>query len=469
MLKFFNNNLYVNASIIYIIANGIGQGTTLLSNIFFTRYMSQVDYGLYSNYYSYVALLVPFVGMNLYCGLSNAYIDYKNEINSFRSSVLLLSIIGAVCTVVGVFFLKLVVDISVSWFVIILAIAHAYGFFVVNYYIQSMNMENRFIAKGVMLAVPNVLQAAIAGAFVLSANTYIYRAIGSGIGIVLCGLVGAIFIIKQSIPFINLEYWKYALRISLPAIFGSVAAMIMQQCDKVMITHIVGAENTAVYALIFNIGYILYAVQQATNGVWQVWLYNALSKDLYHAIPIVQKWYLYFMFILGTVLYMVAPEIIKILSPANYWFFDYVAPFVVGSYVMLMYSMEITIIEYDKKTHITSSIVTVAAVLNVLLNYFAITYFGGLGAAYTSLISYMFILLICDWYLIRQERNYFSRKYFLWSGGFIVLLGGVFNMVCNNIMGRYIIFMMILIFEISYFYIKKDEFRMLIWRDKDEY
>ncbi len=73
--KLRTTNEFFNATFVYILANGIGQGTTLLANTFFTRYMSQNDYGLYSNYYSYVAILTPFVGLNLYFGLMNAYID----------------------------------------------------------------------------------------------------------------------------------------------------------------------------------------------------------------------------------------------------------------------------------------------------------------------------------------------------------------------------------------------------------
>ena len=118
---------------VYIFANGIGQGTTLLSNIFFTRYMSQTDYGLYSNYYSIGALLVPFVGMNLYFALSNAYIDYKDVIHKYRSSMLLLSNIGVIITAAAMILIKLVIGLSLPWICVFLAIAHAYGFFLVNY------------------------------------------------------------------------------------------------------------------------------------------------------------------------------------------------------------------------------------------------------------------------------------------------------------------------------------------------
>ena len=454
-------NAYISASLIYIIANGLGQGTTLLSNIFFTRYMSQADYGLYSNYYSYVALLVPFVGMNLYCGLTNAYIDYKDDIHKLRSSVLLLSVVGFVITLVAMLLLKQLVDLSLPYICIILAIAHAYGFFVVNYYIQSMNMENRFIGKGLMLAVPNILQALVAAMFVLCCNDYISRAVGSTFGVGICGIVGIILIIKAAAPSVNFEYWKYVLRISLPAILGSVAAMIMQQCDKVMITSLRCAEETAVYALIYNIGYILYAVQQATGGVWQVWLYNTLHIKAYYNIPKIQKWYMFFMVILATLLFMVAPEIIKILSPENYWSFDYILPFVLGSYIMLIYSMEISFIEYKKKTYITSTIVLIAALTNIMLNYIGIPFYGGIGAAYASVLCYLLIFVLAGAYLYYINEYYLSSKYLLYYPMLVLLLGVLFTYVQECIELRYMSFVMILTVEMVYVVFHRNDLKRI--------
>ncbi len=455
--KLKTTNEYFNATFVYILANGIGQGTTLLANVFFTRYMSQNDYGLYSNYYSYVAILVPFVGMNLYFGLANTYMDYKEDIHKIRSSVLLLSVIGFFITSLVAAVIYRTIGMTVPVLCVILALAHAYGFFLVNYFIQSMNMENHFIAKGVMLAVPNVLQAVLAGVAVMICNTYISRAVGATTGVLSCGVIASIIILRDSVPKVNKEWWAYVLRISLPAIIGSVSAMIMQQCDKVMITSLIGAETTAVYALIYNIGYILYAVQQATSGAWQAWIYGTLDKKAYGNIPDVQKWYLFFMLVITTVLYMVAPEIIKILSPSNYWHFDYVVPFIIGSYLMVMYSMNMSVIQYAKRTDVTSIIVVFAAVLNIGLNYVLIPTHGGIGAAYTSVASYLFIYIVSSLYL-RMKRNYqYKANHYLVTFALVVMMGMVFYFVKDNASIRYVMFICVLMAECAYAYLRKNE------------
>lgn len=419
--------------------------------------MSQKDFGLYSNYYSYVSLLVPFVGMNLYCGLTNAYMDYKNVIHKLRSSLLMLSLSGLTVTTGAMILLKLTIGLSIPLMCVLLAVAHAYGFFLVNYYMYSMNMENRFISKGVMLSVPYLLQALFAGIAIVLCNTYVSRAVGGTAGVLLCGIIAALLILKGSRPEVNTEYWRYALRISLPAIIGSVSAMLMQQCDKVMITSMSGAETNAVYSLIYYIGYILYAVQQATSGGMQVWIYNTLDKKKYQSIPNVQKWYLFAMLVFATGIYLVAPEIVMILSPKSYWHFEYVVPFIIGSYVMVMYSMLTLVVQYHKKTGVVSLIVSLAAAVNIVLNYLLIPRFGGVGAAYTSLISYLVIFAVSVIYLKVKREYYFADSYYFISMAIVTVLGIVFYFVKDYLLLRYIVFLAALLCEGIYLYVKKDQ------------
>ena len=73
-------NPFLKSSAAYMVGTAIGQGASLIAMIVFTRIMSTADYGRYSTYYACMALIVPFVGANLYFAINNAYIDYKKEI-----------------------------------------------------------------------------------------------------------------------------------------------------------------------------------------------------------------------------------------------------------------------------------------------------------------------------------------------------------------------------------------------------
>lgn len=88
---------------------------------------------------------------------------------------------------------------------------------------------------------------------------------------------------------------------------------------------------------------------------------------------------------------MISPELIKVLGPEQYWQFKYIAPFVLGSCLMVMYTFYTTVGLFYKKSGKVSCCVLIAAIVNIILNYFFIPKFGGVAAAYTSVVSYIIL------------------------------------------------------------------------------
>ena len=170
---------------------------------------------------------------------------------------------------------------------------------------------------------------------------------------------------------------------------------------------------------------------------------------------------MFFMLVLATGLYMIAPEIVKILSPESYWHFEYVVPFIVGSYLMLMYSMNMAIVQYEKRTDVSSIIVAVAAAINIVLNYMLIPRFGGVGAAYTSVVSYLFIFVASGIYLKFNGDYYFKNKYYLINIVAVSLMGVLFYQVMDKTMIRYITFLCVLVAEGIYLLLRKDSVRKM--------
>lgn len=445
-------NPLLKASIFYILGNGFGQGMVLLGTIVFTRLMSQEDYGLYSTYYSSVSILTTFVGLNLFTGLCNAYIDYKNEIHKFRGSVLILSTIIFISVSGVVLIGRQVLGIEMPIFLLIMALLHAYSFFVVNYFNYSANMENRYRAKTVFMMLPNVLQIVFSIVFILilpwsSLNA---RVIGSVLGVAVCAITVYCSMLKKPIVIYRPEYWKYALSISVPSVLSSISYMLMQQSDNIMITAFYNPKETAVYALIYNVGYILYAVLQATSGVWQAWIYRALDGGNLEKVKKVQKWYLVVFAQMAYGLLMISPELVKLLGPATYWKFSYIPPFILGSCLMVMYTFYTTVGQFYKKSGKVSMAVCIAAVFNVVANYFLIPKFGGVAAAYTSAAAYF--VLFCLVRNLVQKLNYglFSTKYFVAFLGIVAIGCVMFQFIHELTVVRYVVFLILLLLSLLY-------------------
>lgn len=461
-------NPYITASFFYIIGNGIGQGVILLSSIIFTRIMTQNDYGMYSTYYSIVSILNTLIGANLFNGLNNAYIDFKNEIHEYRASNLVLSSLVAFIISIIVLTIFFLFHIKTNLFFVVMALIHAYAFFVINYFNYSINMENRYKIKTILLMLPNIFQVNFSIVFILtlSYNGVTSRIIGSVFGVALCAIVVYIKMLRNHKHFFNMSYWKYGLKISVPSVLSSISYMLMSQCDNIMITRFQGAEETAVYALVYNIGYILYAIMQATNSVLQAWLYKVLDVGNLSDIKTIQKWYLFLFFQMATGLFMISPEIIKTLSPKNYWEFHYITPFIIGSCLMVMYSFYSTEGLFYKKSGLVSLCVCIAAITNIILNYLLIPKFGGIAAAFTSAVAYLVLFIFLRRLGQHLHNDLFKLKYFLLFLVGILIEATVFEYVHIYVLIRYLLYFAILLISIIYLYYKRNEWILIISRGK---
>ncbi|MCR5532181.1 MAG: oligosaccharide flippase family protein [Lachnospiraceae bacterium] len=461
-----NLNPFVKSSLIYIIATIIGQGMTFVSIIVFTRLMPKGDYGDYSTYYAYVSILIVFIGANLYVSLNNAYIDKKDTIHQFRKSVLTLSLF----TMLSMSFLAWVVLCLIvkkfSAFIILFAALHSYAFFVVNYRTYSANMENDYKKKQWLLILPNTMQfiGALVLVLLMRDSTYEARIMGSTIGLLCVAVVCFVEIMKSRGQLINFADWKYALAISLPSTVMSISFMIMQQCDKVMITEICGSEDTAVYSVIYYLGYAIIAVDQAVAPVRQAWIYKRLNGGDYNEARKLQKWYLVLMALMATGLLAFGELAIRLIAPKSYWHFEYILPFVLGACMMMVYRFHTEVIMFYKKNAVLSFCVVVAAAINVALNAVLIPRYGAVAACYTTVLSYFVLFLLTMFVSDRLKKGVYSKLQF---AGFLLWMCAlaVTFLIREGIVQKAILMAAILVIVV-YTIKRKMEWMELLWEKR---
>ena len=112
---------------------------------------------------------------------------------------------------------------------------------------------------------------------------------------------------------------------------------------------------------------------------------------------------------------------------------------------------------YRKKTGVVSAIVSLSAVINIVLNYLLIPRYGGVGAAYTSVVSYLFIFIVTEIYLKIKHDFHFRDLYNYVNLFIITLIGVLFYSVMNTVVIRYLVFIPILLLEAGYAFLKKEE------------
>lgn len=444
-------------------ATVIGQAFTFLGIIVFTRIMDKQAYGAYSTYYAYVSILTVLVGANLYVSVDNAYIDFKNRIHEYRKSVLALS--GIVLSVVLVTICMIYALLKrTGLYIAIIAVLHGYSFFVVNYRMYSANMENDYKKKQWLLIVPYALQFLFALFLVVMFPDMSFpaRALGSMLGVFCCAVMAYTEIMRCKGKLAVSDDWKYALSISLPSIVMSLSYMLMQQCDKVMISDLCGSDSTAVYSAIYYLGYALTAVDQAFSSVRQVWIYHRLDENKTYGVIKMQKWYLIIMAFIITGVFMAAPEVIRLIVPASYWQYEYVIPFVIGAGMMVLYGFYTQVVLFYKKNALLSAVVLLSALVNIGLNRIFIPKMGPIAAAYTTLAAYTLLFLLSVLAAGRNQKGLYSSGFFAVFMIFLAGTGGLYFYIYKIILLRYLLFGCLLLTIAGYSFFKRNEWKALL-------
>ena len=430
---------FLAASVYYILANVIGQGVVLLSSGVFTRMMSKYDYGLVSTYSTWVLVLNAFIGLNLFITVRNAYIDYEEKYDEFVSSVLLLSLLSGIgFTVAAVLLQSFVLRTELSAVEVLLACVQAISLHTINLKMAVLSMRNQYGQRSMLIAAPNCTHTVLSIVLMLvfTQNLYLSKIAGNAFGFLIFALVCVVGIFAKRKPTINKEYWGYAVAIAVPSVFHTLSDLLLMQCDRLMLTGMISPTETAEYSLIYNVGAILVAIYQAINGAWVPWFYKRAAENDCESTGKYQEYYLLVFTVMTLGMTAIAPEVIKILSPSNYWGgIRYVGLIIISSYLIYLFVFFTTYLIYEKRTGAVAKNTIIAAVTNIILNYYLIPHYLSFGAAIATVISYV-LLFILHFRSIGEE----GRKYFCIDKMLITLaLVLASNVICYFTMDMWVV------------------------------
>lgn len=455
-----NDGKYLIASIYYLIGNVIGQGIILLSSTIFTRMMTKEAYGLVNTYGAWVLILNTFIGLNLFITVRNAYIDYKENYHRFTSSILLFSLMAYVIFAMVIIGGLAVLGIKTDLFIVFLATIQAISVHTINVQMSVWAMENHYKARTMLMVLPNMLHTILSMILIVLCinNQYYGKIIGNVTGLLLFAVIVFFHEFRLEKPTICKEYWKYAVAISVPGIMHTLSDLILMQSDRIMLTEMSGAAETAVYSLVYNIGSILIALYTAINGSWTPWFYQKIASGKYAEVKKVQAIYIRIFTLLTIGLLTISPEVIKILSPSTYWMgIDYVNLIVLASFIIYIYSFFTTYLMYLKKPGVIAKNTIIAAVINLGLNYMMIPRYQAAGAALATIISYI-ILFFFHYNSARKfDTGVFCKKEMLLGILGLVLYCTLFYFVRERTILRYIIVFFIAVILLKFFLDRKKE------------
>ena len=388
----------IKHSTIYGLGSILGKVVGFLLIPLYTHYLTPNDYGVLELIDITISVAGLFTGMGISAAIFRFYYHYddtkdKNEVIS--TAFIFVTTMAAIVVAVAIGF------------------ADGISMLVFNtdkyaYYLQLMFVSFLFSTiasvpeSHAMAEQKSALFTSInIGTLVLSLalNIYVVAFLKMGVlGIVYVSAimrsVNAAFWLFLTIPRVGISFsfhkLKELLRYGIPLVPANVGMFVMTFSDRFFLSHFMSLSAVGIYSLGYKFGFMISILLiQPFNRIWQAQMFEIAKKD--DAKKIFAKMFTYFSYVvlfavLGLSVFI--KDAIRFIADPSFFTAYKVVPIIAlacffgGTYFFFQIGLLL-----KKKTKYVGYSVSIAASLNLILNYFFIIYIGTIGAALSALIT----------------------------------------------------------------------------------
>lgn len=400
MTQIANNSLNkkaMKAGIWYVVNNILIKSLGIITLPLFSRILTTEEYGIINNFQSWLSVLTIVITLNLHTSIQRAKLDFEDNIDDYLASNLVLSTISCV-----IFYCVTIIFEEKSYQLFGMSkelITFMYIYIIFYTAFEFMQTKHRIYMKykifSLITMITSLLSVLLSLILVINMQEkYWGKIVGSILPIFCISLYMYGLILIKSKTYFNVNYWKYAISLSIPLIPHHLATNILAQFDRIMLTNICGFIQVGLYSMAYNVASLLSMVWVSFNGAWVPWFNEKMSKENYLEIKEATVYYIYCFFIVNILLVSFAPEIIKILAPNEYYQSIYVIPpILLGLFFQFNYSLYVNIQFYYKNNNFIPIGTILSAIINIGLNIVFIPKYGYIAAAYTTLIGYICLFI----------------------------------------------------------------------------
>lgn len=403
----------VKASLWFVVSNIIQKGASLFSTPIFTRLLTTEQYGIYSVYQSWYSIIAIFATLNLSAGVyNNGMIKWPNDRKRFTSSMQGLStsitILLFIVYLLGQDFWNRLLNLnSVFIFAMFVELLFVPAF---NYWAAGQRFDYHYRALVIVTVIIAVFSPVIGVIAVLSTDYKAEARVLAFVFVQVC--VGLVFYIKNVADgkcYFNKQYWKFALSFNLPLIPHYLSQTILNQVDRIMIQRMIGSSDAALYSVAYSMAMMFNIVTNAINNSFIPYTYKAIHDKKYQNLKNNASFLVFMIAVACVLVTAFAPEFIRIFAAEEYYeAYQVIPPIAISLLFIFMTGLFGNVEFYFEQTWFIMIASSVAAVLNIILNYLAIPVWGYAAAGYTTLICY--IILTVAHYLAYKTFLNLNRK-----------------------------------------------------------
>lgn len=396
----------VKASVAYTIGNILTKCLSLITLPIFARILTTEEYGLSTVYASTAAVVVIFTSLQLPHGsLNTAMIRFKDDRKGYLSSICAIT---ATLTLLYILLCCIFKNIMEEWLdlpfflIVLMGIEMLFQTCSVAW-MGYQRFEYKYKSVVLVSVGTSVLSVALSLIAVLfSNNKGIARVCANSFAVCSVGLVIFVLLLKNGRNPFKREYWKYAISFNVPLIPYYLSQVVFNQSDRLMVDRICGRGDAAIYGVAYSLATVLTFIVSSIHSSYTPWIFERIDKKELQSnrrVTIMLSCGIAFL-LLGII--ALAPEIVYIMAGEKYVNAIWAVPPIAMSILLLYYAglFDCLLFFYESKFFLAVAAIA-SAVINLILNYLFIPRFGFVAAAYTTMISYIILVVIDYLYMLK--------------------------------------------------------------------
>ncbi len=403
-------------SIIYGLGGALSKGIPFLLLPVYTRIFTPLEYGQIEMMTVISALLSAILIMGLDSAQSFFFFEQENkgkdQQKKIISSILQWRIIWGLAIILISTILSPLIN---NWFFggelsLVFFLVAFFGAFLATLMGQSIEIF-RLCFRPWPYIIISILNSALAALIILTLLlVFNFSILGYFVGITAAAFITAIigwYLVREYIDFTKLHYnwWPELLRFGFPLLPLGLAFYALNAMDRWFIQLYHGPEILGIYAVAAQIALIMSIfIETFRKAWWPISMKAMHSSQGKNTFRLIARFYIGFVCMGILTLSMLIEQIIQIMSTAPFYAAADIAlilvwpPLFYGFYMLVSAGLW-----KNKKTNLMFYIFLIAALSNLGFNQLLVPSYAGTGAAISTLISFILLILISIYF---SEKNW---------------------------------------------------------------
>jgi O-antigen/teichoic acid export membrane protein len=408
-----------NSSRINYAIYAVGQGAGVISGLIllplFTKKLPTIDFGIIGLVWLITPITTRFIslGFDVAVNLKFFKLAHEDFANYLYNALFSITFTGFLVASLGLWqigFVQKLVDTSLTrpvfGFLIISFLGSIYSTLMSSFLIKM----RKAIQNVSMMVLPPITVAIVTYLMVTYVQaSYVSYIAGMAIGNGVFGFIALLFFsVNYSIRHFrfSLNIQRQLIRIGVPTIPGTIGAILLASGDRYVIKWFLGLEAVAIYTLGYRFAeYINKSLLLPVNKVLNPVLFEKAAANFEEASDYNYKVSLF----LFSGFSLVLAAIVIPMKDVLVWFSDitYAQSYTIflialpGILIFAVDQISSFLLTHLERTDLTMVRTLVGSIINIGLNIWLVPLYGIVAAAYTTILSYLIMLMMVIFFMNR--------------------------------------------------------------------